>query len=97
MSQFTEVQIETWKKAHGDIFLIEIEDASCVLRTPTRKDMSYASAGASGVAFKVNEILFEACFLAGDEKIKTNIAYFLSAVEKFSTIVEVKEATIKKL
>lgn len=94
---FTEVQIETWKKAHGDIFLIEIEDASCVLRTPTRKDMSYASAGASGVAFKVNEMLFDSCWLGGDEKIKTDISYFLSAIEKFSSVVEVKEAAIKKL
>ena len=34
-------KVEDWKKKHGEVFLIETGGKSCIIRKPTRKDLSY--------------------------------------------------------
>ena len=36
-------KIEEWKKQHGEVFLIETQGRQCIVRKPTRKDLSYVS------------------------------------------------------
>ena len=36
--KFTKEQIKEWKAKHGELFEITVEDKSCVLHRPTRKD-----------------------------------------------------------
>ena len=90
-------QIDAWKKKHGDIFKLIIEDKVCYLKTPDRKTLSFASSIATKDPLKFNEVILNNCWLAGDEEIKTNDIYFLSAASKLSEIIEVKEADLKKL
>lgn len=87
--------IAQWKKEHGDVFKIEVEDKVAYLKTPTRKTLSFASSTKD--SFRFNEIILKDCWLAGDEEIKTNDSYFLAACSKLDGIISVKQAELVKL
>ena len=93
----TPEQISEWKKKHGSIFELTVEDKSCILRKPAIKDLSAASAVGQKDPFAYNRVILKNCWLTGDEEIKTNEDYFLAAGGKLSEIIEVKESEIKKL
>ena len=93
----TPEQIEEWKKKHGSIFELTVEDRSCILRKPTIKELSAAAAVGAKDPFKYNRVILNSCWLAGDEEIKTNDDYFLAAGGQLLEIIEVKESEIKKL
>lgn len=93
--KFTKEQIKEWKAKHGELFEITVEDKSCILHRPTRKDLSYASAVKDPI--KMSEVTLNALWVAGDEEIKEDDSLFLAAIQKMQDILEVKEAEIKKL
>lgn len=93
--KFTKEQIKEWKAKHGELFEITVEDKSCILHRPTRKDLSYASAVKDPI--KMSEVMLKALWVAGDEEIKEDDSLFLAAIQKMQDILEVKEAEIKKL
>jgi hypothetical protein len=93
----TPEQIEEWKKKHGSIFELTVEDKSCLVRKPTLKELSAASAVGQKDPFAFNRVILTNCWLAGDEEIKTNDDYFLAASGQLGAVIEVKEAAIKKL
>lgn len=92
---FTKEQIAEYKAKHGQIFLIEIEDKSCILHAPTRRDVSYASVVKDPM--KMNEVMLNQLWVAGDEEIKTQDDLFMAAVNKLDVVLQVKEASVKKL
>lgn len=93
--KFTKEQIKEWKAKYGELFEITVEDKSCILHRPTRKDLSYASAVKDPI--KMSEVMLNALWVAGDEEIKEDDSLFLAAIQKMQEILEVKEAEIKKL
>lgn len=93
--KFTKEQIKEWKAKHGELFEITVEDKSCILHRPTRKDLSYASAAKDPI--KMSEVMLNALWIDGDEEIKEDDSLFLAAIQKMQDILEVKEAEIKKL
>lgn len=93
--KFTKEQIKEWKAKNGELFEITVEDKSCILHRPTRKDLSYASAVKDPI--KMSEVMLNALWVAGDEEIKEDDSLFLAAIQKMQEILEVKEAEIKKL
>ena len=93
--KFTKEQIKEWKAKHGELFEITVEDKSCILHRPTRKDLSYASAVKDPV--KMSEVMLNALWVDGDEEIKEDDSLFLAAIQKMQDILEVKGAEIKKL
>ena len=93
--KFTKEQVKEWKAKHGELFEITVEDKSCILHRPTRKDLSYASAVKDPV--KMSKVMLNALWVAGDEEIKEDDSLFLAAIQKMQDILEVKEAEIKKL
>lgn len=93
--KFTKEQIKEWRAKHGELFEITVEDKSCILHRPTRKDLSYASAVKDPI--KMSEVMLNALWVAGDEEIKEDDSLFLAAIQKMQEILEVKEAEIKKL
>lgn len=96
-NQITKEQIDAWKAAHGDIFKITVEDKSCILKTPDRKTLSYATSVATKDPLQFNEIILKNCWLGGDEEIKTNDSLFLAVSGKLSEIILIKEAALEKL
>lgn len=93
--KFTKEQIKEWKAKQGELFEITVEDKSCILHRPTRKDLSYASAVKDPI--KMSEVMLNALWVDGDEEIKEDDSLFLAAIQKMQDILEVKEAEIKKL
>lgn len=98
MFQATEDQIAEWKKKHGNIFRIAVEDQhSCYLCTPNRNQLSYAATAGKTDPLKFNETILRECWLGGDEEIKTDDSLFLAASSQLTEIIKVKKATVEKL
>ncbi len=97
MEKPTEQQIKAWKKEHGDIFMLQVEDKVAYLKKPSRKALSYATATAAKDPMKFNELMLNSCWVAGDEEIKTDDSFFLAAAAKIAELIEVKEADLVKL
>lgn len=91
----TKEQIKEWKEKHGELFQITVEDKSCILRKPNRKDLSYASVVKDPI--KMSETLLNRLWLGGDEEIKTDDELFMATVNVMEDVLKVKEAEIKKL
>ncbi|WP_279040951.1 hypothetical protein [Butyricimonas paravirosa] len=97
MEKLTPKQVEELKEKHGDIFEVEIENKVCYLKKPTRKVLSAAATVGQKDPLKYNEIILANCWISGDEEIKTDDALFLGVSGVLSEIIEIKEATLKKL
>lgn len=93
--EFKKEQIDTWKKQHGDIYLITVEDKSCVLRKPTRQELSFVSGITDPMQF--TETLLKQLWLGGDEDMQERDEYFLAISSKLDTVLKLKEAEVKKL
>lgn len=93
--EFQKEQIDAWKKQHGDIYLITVEDKSCVLRKPTRQELSFVSGITDPMQF--TETLLKQLWLGGDEDMQERDEYFLAISSKLDTVLKLKEAEVKKL
>lgn len=91
----TEEKIKELKAKHGTLYLIEVEGKQCILRKPSRQDLSYVSQVKDPI--KVSEALLANLWVEGDEEIKTDDEYFLAAIAKMDEVLKIKEAEIKKL
>ena len=101
MFEFTDEQLKRWKDKYGDdgISEVTVADKKAVLHKPSRKDLSFASAGSGqgSDAIKFSEILMRQCWIDGDMEIQEDDNYFLGAVPVLQAVSEVKKAEIKKL
>ena len=78
-----------------ELYLVTVEGKGCILRSPGRQDLSYASVVKDPI--KLNEVLLNQLWVAGDEEIKTDDALFFAAAAKLTGLMETKEAELKKL
>lgn len=97
MENLSEKQIKDLKAKHGEIFLVQVEDKQCILRKPLRKDLSIATRLSAQDPMKFNEVILEQCWIEGDEEIKKEDSYYLAVSGQIAEIIEVKQASIKKL
>ncbi len=97
MERVSKKQIEEWKNKYGSVYKIEVDGRIAYLRSPSRKVIGYASSVGQKDPMKFNEMLLNNCWLAGDEKIKTDDSLFMGVAAKLADIIEVKEATLEKL
>lgn len=93
--KYTKEQVAEWKRKHGDIFEISVEDKSCILRRPNRTDLSYVSVVKDPI--KMSETLLKQLWLAGDMEIQEEDDLFLSVIPQMEEVIKVKESQIKKL
>lgn len=97
MANITAEQIQEWKAKHGDVFKITVEDKVCFLKSPDRKTLGYAASVGAKDPMRFNEIMLKGCWLGGDEEIQRDDTLFISAAQKLSELIEIKEATLEKL
>lgn len=93
--EYTKEQVAEWKKKHGEIFELSVEDKSCILRRPNRKDLSYVSVVKDPI--KMSETLLKQLWVAGDSEIQEKDDLFLAVIPKMEEVIKVKESEIKKL
>ncbi len=92
---YTKEQVAEWKKKHGDIFEITVDDKSCILHKPTRQNLSYASVVKDPI--KLSETLLKQLWVDGDKEILEQDDLFMAVVNKMEDVIKVKEAEVKKL
>lgn len=88
-------KIDEWKAKHGDLYQISVEGKSCLLRRPTRKDISYASVVRDPM--QLSETMLKNLWLDGDREILEQDDLFLAVVAKMEEVMKIKEAEIKKI
>lgn len=95
---FTKEQIENLKKEHGQIFVFKAESGeSCILRKPTRKELSYASMAGQNDPIKFSELILNGCWLVGDEQIKTDDELFMGVSQLLGDMIKIKSFELEKL
>lgn len=90
-------QIAEWKEKYGNVYVAEVDEKRAYLKQPTRKALGAAAVIGKSDPMRYNEVLLDNCWLGGDEEIKTNDALFLGVCGQLTELIEVKEATLKKL
>ncbi|HRO76863.1 MAG TPA: hypothetical protein PLP27_12030 [Crocinitomicaceae bacterium] len=97
----TDAQIAAWKKQHGTISEIVVEqdgtEYSCVVRKPNIDDVLAAEEFAKDDSIKQANFLFKQCHLGGDEQFLTDDELRLSAGMEVSRMFRILKATAKKL
>ena len=94
--QATAEQIEEWKRQHGEVYAVSVEESVCYLKKPTRQVLSAMSSLVND-PIRSAEFLLNNCWLAGDETIKTDDEKFLGVVSQLGELVKVKAAKLEKL
>lgn len=92
---FSEEQIQDYKAKYRDLYLITVDDKSCLLHKPTRQTLSYVSSIKDPI--RMSEAMLGELWVAGDEDIKNDDELFMAVVAKMDEVIKVKEAEIKKL
>lgn len=92
---FTDEEIQGYKAQWGDLYLLSVEDKSCILHKPSRQTLSYVSSIKDPI--RMSEVMLSELWVAGDEDIKTNDELFMAVIGKMDEVIKVKEAEIKKL
>jgi hypothetical protein len=88
-------QIVEWKKQHGSIYELTVGGKKCIVRKPTRQDLSYISVVRDPI--KRKEVLLNQIWLDGDEEIKRDDELFLSLSLKLNELLSLKEVELKNL
>lgn len=93
----TQQQIDAWKKKHGDVYEITVEDKKAYIHKPTRKVLGLAMTMAQQDPLKMAETILVNCWLGGDEEVRTDDAMFMGVQMQLEQLIEIKAAEIKKL
>lgn len=103
MKQATPTQIKQWKAEHGEVHQVEIplddegNTAVAYFKKPTLDILSASAKYAETDPIKSGNIMFESCWLGGDERIKSSDEAKLGAIQVVAKLFKVRVATIKKL
>ena len=97
MPKVTKAQIEIWKKKHGEIYELIVEDKKAYLCKPDRNTLRLAFSKAATDPLGMAEVILTNCWLGGDDEIKDDNSYLVGAMSQVQEIIEMKEASLKKL
>lgn len=102
IGQVEDAQIQSWKQSGHPVFQIELETEEgtkhvCYVKQPGRKELSAAFSLGAGDEFKIGEILFENCWLAGSDEIKKDLNLFTGAVKQLGSLVKPVTGNLQRL
>jgi len=94
---FDEKKAEVLKKHNvPDAFRIKVGELECWVKKPNRADISMSRSLGEGEEIKIKELLLDAVWLEGDEKIKTDDDYFFNVFAYLDNLIEAKAVELKK-
>ncbi|MCT2563949.1 hypothetical protein [Chryseobacterium herbae] len=94
----TQEQINEWKEKHGGVYALPVEDKTGYLREPNMNDYKRAfSAMQKNGDIAFGEELLSALWLGGDEAIKTQDEYFLTAKKVLIDFFNYPDAIINNI
>lgn len=97
----TKDQIAEWKKKHGNLFKVSVQDGEntlfAILRQPKMIDMEGASRETKKSPLSSVKYIVRNCSLYMDDAINKNDDLFMAICSKAEDIIEIKEASLEKL
>lgn len=98
-SRPTKTDIAAWKKEHGEVYQIEVDDKILILRRPGIQDLERAMAAdpKRKKPFNFNRSIHNNCKLYEDPGFSSDDQVLLAAYAQFDEIIEMREAQLKKL
>jgi len=102
MEKVSEAQIKRWKAKYGEVYAISVkdengEDLTGYFRKPDLNVIAAASKFAEADPVKSGIVMFENCWLGGDEAIKDDDEAKLGVIKSLGQLFKIKEAEVKKL
>lgn len=97
VGEVTPSQIAIWKKEHGDVFAIKVENHIGYFKKPSRAVISLASLQIRENPLGYVETILENTFIGGSRELVENDDYFLAAMTTAEKLVEIKTAELVKL
>lgn len=97
----TEETIQMWRAKYRKISEVIIEDGDdkfvCYFRRPDMDTMSAVTKLSKTDEVKAANILFDNCWLGGDQMIKEDAVLKMSAISQLNKIMTVQTVTLKNL
>lgn len=94
-----QAKIDAWKKQYGSVTMLTTPagDKKAFVRPPDRKIVSMVKSVGGTDEVAVTELLLDACWLEGDEELRTDDTYFLAIMPQVQELLDLKEVVLKKL
>lgn len=97
----TDAHIQQWKQKYGKVMEVRVEDENTIytgyFHRPNMETMSAVNKLAKTDEIKGSMIMFDNCWLGGDEMMKTDAVIKISALTQLSTIFMSCSASLKNL
>lgn len=100
----SQAQLGQWKNRWGNVFLVEVpmddegnQKAAAYFKKPGIDVISAAARFMESDPLKGANVIFESCWLGGDEVIKEDDEARLSCMQSLGKLVTIRTSTIKKL
>jgi len=88
----TSEQIEAWKKEHGSIYEIIVDDKACYLKKFSRQALSHGLELLRGDVLDFGEAMAENNWIDGDKDIYKDPEYLVPLSNKLAAIINDKKA-----
>lgn len=95
--EITQEQLNAWKKEHGEIHKLTVDDKIAYLHKPDRTTLRLAFSKAATDPLGMTEVVLDNCWLGGDDEIKTDDSYFMGAMGQVDKIINVRTGSLEKL
>lgn len=98
--EVTQKDIDKWKEEKGEVFEMEFEDGKhFYLHLPNRITTKLVmECMARSAVMDAADVVVKNCWLKGDQEIKDDIGkYHITIAKQVEKILEVKDASLKKL
>ncbi|KGO89736.1 hypothetical protein [Flavobacterium suncheonense] len=95
--EVTQEQIDAWKRQHGNVMKITVDDKVGYFKTLSRKGYSYASQIGAKDPMQFNEAVLKDCFIGGDEEIITKDSYFMTISTHVTEMLGIMSSSLEKL
>jgi len=108
IGQVNQEQINAWKAKYSEVNAIEVDGHICYLKPLDRKTIGYALSQLDitigdetkmnlGQMVRIGEVAMQNCWIGGSEDLKKRDDLFVAAAMKAGELLNLKEATLKKL
>jgi hypothetical protein len=102
LTEAQEKNLADLKRQHGTIHVLQIPDSegelcTAFLKSPQRHNLSFYLAKVATDPIVAHEVLLDACWVAGDLRIKTQDDLFLSAIPLLGSMIQLKQGILKKI
>lgn len=95
--KISDKRLEQFKKMYGELYTIEVEDKSCLLKKPSRVDYFTIIDEIQKDTISGLEVALSLLWLEGDDEIKNDDSYFIAATTQIEQLFKTLPATVEEM